>query len=91
MHFRDIRDVTIKKKVYLDNIVCAILQVSVPFRQIRRQELLDENPAVLVEILGKEDFTSQDSLINAHRILVTERRLAHNHFVDKDTWKTKVS
>jgi hypothetical protein len=60
----------------LDDISGSVLEVSVTLGEIGGEELLDENTSILVEGLGKEDLASKNPLVDTHRILVAERRLA---------------
>ena len=45
---------------------------------------------ILVKILGEVDLARQDLLVDAHRLLVAERRLADNHLVDQDAQRPPV-
>mmetsp|Transcript_12407 Transcript_12407/g.29563 ORF Transcript_12407/g.29563 Transcript_12407/m.29563 type:complete len:204 (-) Transcript_12407:555-1166(-) len=73
------------KPLVLEDVVGASLQVAEPLGQVRSQQFLHQRLGVLVKVLGKVDLPSENLLVNAHGLLVAERGLANNHFVNQNT------
>mmetsp|Transcript_105990 Transcript_105990/g.199617 ORF Transcript_105990/g.199617 Transcript_105990/m.199617 type:complete len:265 (+) Transcript_105990:208-1002(+) len=69
----------------LKDVIRAILQVAIALAEVRCQELFHQCLRVLVKVLWEVDLSCQDLLVDAHRILITEWRLANDHLIDKDT------
>ena len=70
----------------LDDVIGTGLEVTVTLGEIGNEDLLDEHAAVLVEVLGEEDLTGENTLVDTHRIFITEGRLTDNHLVGENTW-----
>lgn len=67
-----------------NNVASSGLQVTVTLGQIRSQELLAQGLGILVEVLGEVNLAGENLLINSHGLVIAERRLANNHFINKD-------
>ena len=78
------------RKITPAHVRGARLQVPVPLAEVSRHQLLHQRLRVLVKVLREVDLASQDLLVDTHRLLVAERRLAHNHLVDQDAQRPPV-
>ena len=65
-------------------VICSVFKVSIPFREVTSQQMLDQRLKVLVESfwipwLGVDDFS-----VDVHWIVILERRVASEHFIEQD-------
>mmetsp|Transcript_81445 Transcript_81445/g.230789 ORF Transcript_81445/g.230789 Transcript_81445/m.230789 type:complete len:389 (+) Transcript_81445:44-1210(+) len=80
----EVAEVDLLEPLVLLDVVDPVLQVPVALAKVRGEQLLDEPLRVLVEGLREDDLPAQDLLVDAHGVLVAERRLADDHLIDED-------
>ncbi|ETW03639.1 hypothetical protein, variant [Aphanomyces invadans] len=69
--------------VFLD-VIHAVLEAAVTLRQVGREQSLNKRFRVAVKVPREVNLAGQDLLIDAHRVVVAERRLPGEHFKDQD-------
>ena len=67
------------------DIVGAVLQVTVPFREVTPKQMLDQRLQILIEAFWVPWFCVYDFSVDVHWVVVLEGRVACQHFVEQDT------
>mmetsp|Transcript_8306 Transcript_8306/g.33615 ORF Transcript_8306/g.33615 Transcript_8306/m.33615 type:complete len:447 (+) Transcript_8306:240-1580(+) len=71
-----------KPRVHLD-IARAALEVAVPLREVGLQQLLNNVARGAREVRRELDLAVQDLPVGAHRVIVKERRIPREHFINE--------
>lgn len=71
--------------VFLD-VVGSPLHVSDTFRPVEDEQLLYQVLGYGVHVLWPLRFAAEDLLVDAEWIVIVERRVSYQHFVDEHTW-----
>ena len=67
------------------NIFHAILEVTVPFREVVVGEVADQAFGTLVEIFREADFSLDDLFKDFKRVVMHEGTLSYEHLIDENS------
>ena len=65
-------------------VICSVLKVSIPFREVTPQQVLDQRLKVLVKAFGISRLGVDNFSVDVHRIVILEWRVASEHFIEQD-------